>query len=730
MSELDPNKLKVAELKEELKARGLEVKGTKAVLVKRLSEALAGGSGDANEEDNLDDSKLEEMDDSSQEAVDTSADMTSDPVAADDSTVGNEETPAGNEDEEMKKAEKMLEENGQEEAEEDPENAEYQTIDETTADDEEKDHKKSRKRSRSRSHERKRSRSRSHERKRSRSRSRERREREREREREERERAKVVMEDDSWEQSTDVMLDRFNSDLNLKIDGNKGTPMYHDGFAMMWAGARATYGVKRGSVAFEVKLLEDLNVDHLPAEEVTRHVARVGWSADSTSMHLGEEKLSFGFGGTGKASTECKFEEYGQTFGAGDVITAYIEVDDDSALFSYAKNGEELGICFQIDTSELNDEALFPHVYTKNISFECNFGHNEEPFFPLKEDFNFIANVPVEERVRGLAPPAKKEECEMIMMVGLPACGKTTWAEKHAAENPDKHYNILGTNSIIDKMRVMGLPRKRNYAGRWDVLIDKSTRCLNKLLECAARKKRNYILDQTNVYASARRRKMMPFEGFQRKAVVIVPTDEDYKSRCEAQAKEEGKDVPEKAVIEMKGNKGKNDRYGGGGRRDDRRNRGNRDRRRDSRYNDRRSGGGGGGGYSRDRYGGGGGGGRYGDRDRRDRYRQDSSGGWRNQSGGGRQGGNWGGSGGGSRSYGTSNQGSWGNPGSWGNQGWGNQGWGNQQQSGYGWGNYNQGSSNQGWNQAATNWGQGYGQQQWGQGYNQWGGGYNTSSYK
>lgn len=55
------------------------------------------------------------------------------------------------------------------------------------------------------------------------------------------------------------------------------------------------------------------------------------------------------------------------------------------------------------------------------------------------------------------------------------------------------------------------------------------------------------------MYASARRRKMMPFEGFQRKAVVIVPTDEDYKSRCEAQAKEEGKDVPEKAVIEMKG---------------------------------------------------------------------------------------------------------------------------------------------------------------------------------
>ena len=42
----------------------------------------------------------------------------------------------------------------------------------------------------------------------------------------------------------------------------------------------------------------------------------------------------------------------------------------------------------------------------------------------------------------------------------------------------------------------MGLRRQRNYAGRWDILIQQATQCLNRLIQIAARKKRNYILDQ------------------------------------------------------------------------------------------------------------------------------------------------------------------------------------------------------------------------------------------
>jgi len=61
-------------------------------------------------------------------------------------------------------------------------------------------------------------------------------------------------------------------------------------------------------------------------------------------------------------------------------------------------------------------------------------------------------------------------------------------------------------------------------------------------------------ITQTNVYPSAQRRKMRAFEGFIRRAVVVVPTDEEFKRRVEKREKQEGKDVPDSAVLEMKGN--------------------------------------------------------------------------------------------------------------------------------------------------------------------------------
>ena len=40
------------------------------------------------------------------------------------------------------------------------------------------------------------------------------------------------------------------------------------------------------------------------------------------------------------------------------------------------------------------------------------------------------------------------------MIVGLPGAGKTTWGISHQKNNPEKRFNIIGTDTLIDKMKV------------------------------------------------------------------------------------------------------------------------------------------------------------------------------------------------------------------------------------------------------------------------------------
>ena len=69
--------------------------------------------------------------------------------------------------------------------------------------------------------------------------------------------------------------------------------------------------------------------------------------------------------------------------------------------------------------------------------------------------WHLINEVPPDNRVRARLPPSSKGECEVIMMIGLPGAGKTVYANNLCAKNPEKQYNILGTNLILDKMKVI-----------------------------------------------------------------------------------------------------------------------------------------------------------------------------------------------------------------------------------------------------------------------------------
>ncbi|XP_032230526.1 heterogeneous nuclear ribonucleoprotein U-like protein 1 isoform X2 [Nematostella vectensis] len=350
-----------------------------------------------------------------------------------------------------------------------------------------------------------------------------------------------------------VLLDDHNSDLHFVIeqDGVTGGNHSAPGFDYMWAGARASHGVKSGKIFFEVTVLDKLPVD-LPETETTPHVVRVGWSVDSANLQVGEDALSYGYGGTAKCSVSNKFFDYGERYSSNDIITCYIDLDASPKCIFFAKNGLYLGVAFRLGPEAYN-KAFYPHVTVKNMRVRVNFG-GFAPYFPPIQGFRMIEDAEQPLLIPGTRGPASQRDCQVIMMVGLPGAGKTYWAEKYVKDHPEKKFNILGTNAIMDKMKVMNLARRHNYHGRWDALIKQASDILNKVLKIAERKNRNYILDQTNVYPNARRRKMNNFRGFHRIAAVLVTTNEVLKERTERRENLEGKKVPVEAVMEMKAN--------------------------------------------------------------------------------------------------------------------------------------------------------------------------------
>lgn len=129
--------------------------------------------------------------------------------------------------------------------------------------------------------------------------------------------------------------------------------------------------------------------------------------------------------------------------------------------YEYLPVEEGDDVAFRISKADLGEQHLFPHILTKNIKFEANFGQKEEPWFPApetEEGYVFASQIPVEERQAGAVRPDKRADCEMLMMCGLPGAGKTHWVREHLNNNREKLYNVFGTFSLTNKMKVSYRP--------------------------------------------------------------------------------------------------------------------------------------------------------------------------------------------------------------------------------------------------------------------------------
>jgi len=490
-SENAPDKMKVAELRAALQERGLDTKGTKPVLVGRLQSAL--------------DAEKPPEEETPKEPVEVAEE-------------GKEQ------DQTTEKEEKMETEDESTEKTESPKKDEATKEGDEKKEEEKKEEKKGVKRKMD-------------------------------------EEPFEVKENEPEIPESLVCLDWHNSDLNLRItdDFTTGIPFSRDGWGYCYAAARATYGFTSGKVWYEIKYLD--NIDVKVEKETTTYDLRVGWSTDCSNLMLGEDEKSWCYSSAeGKMAHNRIFEEYGEKFEKGDIIGAFIDFTQDEINVTFSKNGEDQGDAFQIAKADLDGKALFPHIMSRNVKFEMNFGTDKEGSTKeswkdaLDGDYVKVGSVEENERTRGSPRIQSREECEMIMMIGLPGSGKTTWVNKHVSENSGKQYNVISTTTMIEKMTVNGEPRKKHHKGKWEQVVQKATRSLQEMLRAASQRRRNVIIDQTNVYPNAQKRKARPFEGFQRRSVVVVPTDEIYKERCAAQESAGCKDIPDDAIMEMKAN--------------------------------------------------------------------------------------------------------------------------------------------------------------------------------
>eukprot|EP00808_Paulinella_micropora_P010228 g7851.t1 len=126
-----------------------------------------------------------------------------------------------------------------------------------------------------------------------------------------------------------------------------------------WGGARTNVGfLPKGKWFFEVEVQDE-------------GLCRIGVCTQRAQRDLGTDALGFGFGGTGKAVHNRRYDDYGRMYGMGDVVGCLVDFDVKCIRFSL--NGEDQGKAFGLPP-QVAGEPLFPAVWLKNAQVMANFG--------------------------------------------------------------------------------------------------------------------------------------------------------------------------------------------------------------------------------------------------------------------------------------------------------------------------------------------------------------------
>lgn len=139
---------------------------------------------------------------------------------------------------------------------------------------------------------------------------------------------------------------------------------------------------------------------------------------------------------------------------------------------------------------------------------------------------------------------------KLIVLVGPPASGKSTWREKFLSTQTDE-WIICSTDDLVEKW---AKPRGLTYDEAFSKVPwgDINHSFKNTLKKSIAEGK-NVIVDRTSMGAKVRKDYLrhLPAEGYEAEAVVFVVDDAELRRRLDERAAKTGKTIPEYVMKSM-----------------------------------------------------------------------------------------------------------------------------------------------------------------------------------
>ena len=124
-------------------------------------------------------------------------------------------------------------------------------------------------------------------------------------------------------------------------------------------------------------------------------------------------------------------------------------------------------------------------------------------------DYKPIQQALPDHKERAPHQPSSQSSCEIIFLIGLPAAGKTTWAQKFCRDQKEKVYEILGPEMVLDKMGLGRVGWKENY----ETLLKQANEIVNNMLVLASESMKNFIIDQVTVMCMWYDSSMYPYRA-------------------------------------------------------------------------------------------------------------------------------------------------------------------------------------------------------------------------